>query len=153
MKPILAVCHTPSDNTQMLAEALLRGMQAGTERHDALVQLAPRDVEASHVLEAGGLIIGTTENFGSMAGLTKDFLERIYYPCLENTQGLPVGIYIRAGQDGRGTARQLETVITGLRWRMVQPMLTLRGPFDAEFIDRVEMLGCTLSAGLEAGIF
>ncbi len=153
MKPIIAVCHTPSDNTRLLAAALLRGMQAGTEQHDALCQLPPRDVEASHVLAAGGLIIGTTENFGSMAGLTKDFLERIYYPCLEKTQGLPVGIYIRAGQDGRGTARQLETIITGLRWRMVQPMLTLRGPFEPGFADEVETLGCTLSAGIEAGIF
>lgn len=153
MKPILAICHTPSENTRLLAAALLRGMTAGTEEHDALRLCEPREVGAEQVLEAGALIIGTTENFGSMAGMTKDFLERIYYPCLESTQGLSAAVYIRAGQDGRGTERQLETIITGLRWRLVQPMLTLRGPFDPVFAEQVEALGATLTAGVDAGIF
>ena len=57
------------------------------------------------VLTANAVIIGTTENFGYMSGLIKDFFERIYYPCLEKTQALPWALYVRAGKDGAGALR------------------------------------------------
>lgn len=153
MKPVTAVCHTPSPNTRKLANTLAAGMKACCEGPGRVNVIAPEAADADTVLGASGIIIGTTENFGTMAGLTKDFFERIYYPCLEQTQGLPVAVYIRAGEDGRGSAAQLEKIITGLRWRLVQPVLTLRGPWTDSFGEQVENLGGTVAAGIEAGIF
>jgi hypothetical protein len=83
----------------------------------------------------------------------KDFFDRVYYPCLEQTQGLPNAIYIRAGMDGSGTKAAMERIITGLRWRPVQEPLILQGEYDAVFEERCVELGMTVAAGLSLGVF
>ncbi len=153
MTAILAVCHSPSNNTNTLAESLLLGLRTASEGRLSLRPLTPLSAGPQDLLEAAAIIIGTTENFGSMAGLSKDFFERIYYPCLERTQGLPAAVYIRAGQDGRGSAAQIEKIFKGLGWRLVQPVLFLRGPYQVAFERQVQTLGETMAAGIEAGIF
>ena len=63
-----------------------------------------------------------------------------------------MAVYIRAGHDGTGTKRALETILTGLKWRWVQEPLLCRGEFDEEFITQCEELGLTMAASLDAGV-
>ena len=152
-KRLLIVAHAPSPNTRRLLDAVVAGARhpdiAGVE----VVAQSPFDTRPEHVLAAQAVVLGTTENLGYMSGALKDFFDRCYYPCLDKTQGLPYALYIRAGHDGTGTRRGVETIVTGLRWRAVQEPLLCRGDFQEDFLPACEELGTLMAVGLEAGVF
>ncbi len=149
---LLIVAHVPSANTRRLRDAVVQGASAPDFAAIERRVLTPFEAAPDDVLWADALILGTTENLGYMSGALKDFFDRIYYPCLELTQGKPYALYIRAGQDGTGTRRGVETIVTGLRWRAVRAPLVCRGDFQERFVAECEELGATVAAGLEAGI-
>ncbi|EWH01507.1 flavodoxin family protein [Halomonas sp. BC04] len=152
MKQLLIVAHAPSPNTQRLREAAERGARhPEVETVDVIVK-PPLETGPDDVRACNAILLGTTENLGYMSGALKDFFDRCYYPVLEEKQGLPCALYVRAGHDGTGTRRAVEGIVTGLRWKWVQEPLILRGEWQESFIDQVEELGLYLAAGLEAGV-
>lgn len=153
MPNLLLITHCPSPNTESLRDAVIEGVRHPSIEKITLRSLAPLEADAEDVVWADGIILGTTENFGYMAGRIKDFFERIYYPCLEETQGRPFALYIRAGLDGEGARVSVERIVTGLRWQPVQAPLICQGDFEPEFLDQCRELGMTVAAGLEAGIY
>jgi multimeric flavodoxin WrbA len=153
-KSLLIIAHAPSENTRTLLDAVRSGAEeAGGEGAVTVTCLSPFDTGPDEVLSADAIILGTPENLGYMSGALKDFFDRIYYPCLEKTQGLPYALFVRAGQDGTGTCRAVQSITTGLRWRAVQEPLVCRGAFEPKFIEQCRDLGAGMAAGLEAGIF
>ena len=152
-KQLLVVAHVPSANTLRLAEAVLRGARNSEIDGVAVRHVPPLEAGPADVLGADALVLGTTENLGTMSGALKDFFDRIYYPCLDRAQGLPYALYIRAGHDGTGTRRAVETIVTGLRWRAVREPLICRGDWQETFLGEGEELGMFMAAGLEAGVF
>jgi hypothetical protein len=151
MTKILFIAHAPSPNT-----ARLRDASSGRIRDETDIQLdtrSPFDCSADDALSADGIIIGTIENIGAMAGATKDFFDRSYNDLLEVSAGKPVAVYIRAGHDGTGTKRGIEGILTGLRWRLVAQPLILHGDWDDQFPDQAAELALTLAAGVEMKLF
>lgn len=153
MKKLLIVANMPSENTKILAHSVKKGAQHPDIENISVTLNHPLEATSASVLEADGIIIGSTENFGAMSGLIKDFFERIYYPCLELKQGLPYALYIRAGNDGTGTRLGIEKIILGLRWRSIHECVLLKGDFQTEFVDQCEELGMHMAAGLDANVF
>ncbi len=151
-KQLLIVAHAPSPNTLKLREAVAEGARHEDVEGVDVKVLPPLEAGPDDVLACDGIILGTTENLAYMSGALKDFFDRSYYPCLEKTQGLPFAFYVRAGHDGTGTRRAIESITTGLKWRLVQDPLICRGEFQEEFVDQCEKLGLSMAASLEAGI-
>ncbi len=151
-KHLLIVAHNPSPNTQKLVDATLRG--ATNEDIDGVEvkHIPPLQATADDVLWADAIILGTTENFGYMSGALKDFFDRIYYPCIEQTEAMPFALYIRAGLDGTGTRIAVAKITTGLSWKTVQEPIILHGEYKSEFEGQCEELGMLMAASLEAGI-
>jgi hypothetical protein len=143
----------PTDHPARLRAAVHEGAGSPDIAGVETLALTPFAAGPEEELAADGIILGTTENLGYMSGALKDFFDRTYYGVIDRTEGLPYALYIRAGHDGTGTRRGVETIVTGLRWRAVQQPLVCRGDWQESFVDDCRELGMAMAAGLEAGIF
>lgn len=152
-KSLLIVAHAPSPNTQRLVDAVLQGAANPDIDNVEARWIPPLEAQVEDVMQADAIILGTTENLGYMSGALKDFFDRCYYPVLEEKQGTPCALYVRAGHDGTGTRRAVETIVTGLRWTWAQDPLVLRGDWQEQFLADAEELGLYMAAGLDSGIF
>jgi len=152
-KKLLIVAHVPSANMRALARAALRGARNPEVSGVESELISPFAAGPDDVVKCDAILLGTSENFGYMSGALKDFFDRIYYPCLDQTQALPFAAYVRAGLDGTGTITAIGKITSGLKWKPVQETLLCHGQYRDEFVDQVEALGLSMAAGLDAGIF
>lgn len=150
-KTLLIVYHTRGVKTTQLAEAVARGAagEPGVNvRILRCIEAGPQDV-----LEADALVLGTPENFGSLSGMMKDFLERIFYECEGKIAGRPWALLVAAGQDGAGAIASVERIVTGLRLKKVrEPILALK-EISPMVLTECEELGAALAAGLALGVY
>lgn len=72
-KQLLIVANTPSENTQKLADAAVRGAQHPDIENVRTLFMPPLVAGVDDVLNADAILMGTTENFGYMSGALKDF--------------------------------------------------------------------------------
>lgn len=131
-------------------------VEAGVRSVGENVSLSVRpalECGADDVLAADGLLLGTPEHFGYMSGALKDFFDRTFYPCEGKTAGLPYALFVSAGNDGSGTVRAVERIVTGYGWSAVAAPLVVVGHPDASAFANARELGATLAAGVVAGIF
>lgn len=152
-KRLLIVGHVPSPNTTALRDAVEEGARNPDISGIDVQVLSPFDAGPDDVLKADAVILGTTENLGYMSGALKDFFDRTYYGVIEEKQGMPYALYVRAGLDGTGTIRGVTSIVTGLRWNAVAEPLLLKGEWQDGFVDEARELGMLVAAGLEAGVF
>ena len=75
MKKLQCVIHAPSSNTLLMKQKVTEALIAKTSNLEISIS-NPFETNAKDILEADGLLIGTTENLASMAGATKDFFDR-----------------------------------------------------------------------------
>lgn len=153
MKRLLIVTHAPSPNTRRLRDATIDGAREGGGDTVEVVAKPALEAGPDDVMQADGLLLGTTENLGYMSGGMKDFFDRTYYGVIEEKQGLPYAVFIRAGLDGTGTRRAIESIATGLRWKAMRDPLICKGDWRDGFVDECNELGMLAAAGVDAGIF
>lgn len=158
MKRLLVVWHTQFGATGQLAQAAIAGARQAAE----IVVDARRAHEAGvdAMLAADGYLFAASENFGGLAGMVKDFFERVYTPCEGRVDARPWTAIVCAGNDGSGAIRDLERITTGLRLRKVVPAYVYRSGVVArahdvpsEALGHAHDLGATIAAGLEAGVY
>ncbi len=163
MKSLLITYHSMTGAAEQLAMAAAEG--AGCEAEVRIVLLRAPQAQPQDVLASDGYLFVMPENLATMAGLMKDFFDRIYYAVLDRVNGRPYAAIIAAGTDGAGAARQVQRIATGLRLREIAPPLIVRNgaqtpeeilaPKHVPASDRVPArdLGAALAAGLASGIF
>jgi multimeric flavodoxin WrbA len=152
---LLVVWHPRPPAIARLRDAVLAGCaDAGTEREVRSLAAPDADVEA--VEGADACVLLTTENFGAVSGLVKDFLERIY-PWFEEVPdrrpGMPYLLVSKGGSDGTGAVRDVTRILTGLRWREVLPPIVIAGPLGDDHLAHVREQAATLAIGIDAGVF
>jgi multimeric flavodoxin WrbA len=150
---LLIVFHSRSGGTEAMADAVIAGARSDEIDGVEVRVCRAADADADDVRWADAIVLGTPENFGYMSGLIKDFLERIYYAVLEETQGRPYALFVKGGHDGEGAIRSVERIVTGLKWRQALPPILVTGTLRDEDLEQCHELGLTIAAGLEAGVF
>ena len=157
-KRVLVVSHSRTGSTAALRDALVAGI-ADAASAGAEVEATVRDaVDAGldDVLAADAVGFATPARFGALAGLTKDFLERIY-PWFEEVPdvrpGMPWTAIAKGASDPTGAVRDLERILTGLRWRQVLPPLLVTGDLTSDHLADARELGATLAAGTATGVW
>jgi NAD(P)H-dependent FMN reductase len=171
VKRLLIVWYSTTGGAALMANAAALGARAGardeaSQNVSVAVHLQPaRNTDADDVLAADGYIFVTPENLASMAGVMKDFFDRIYYAALERINGRPYALLVCAGTDGTGAVRQIQRIATGLRLKEVAPpMIVITGAQTPDAIlapkaiaqadlDRCFETGAAFAAALASGIF
>jgi NAD(P)H-dependent FMN reductase len=130
---LLIVHHTPSPAVQSLLEAAVDGARDNALSGLDVVTRPALAAGPSDVLEAQAVLLGTPANIGYMSGALKHFFDIVYYPCLQDTGGLPFGAYVHGNDDTAGALRAIRTVTTGLSWRQVaEPVSVVGVPSQAD---------------------
>jgi flavorubredoxin len=148
MPRLLVVHHTPSPALHSMLEAVRTGATDDAIEGVDVVVKAALATTAVDVLAADGFVVGSPANLGYLSGAVKHFFDQIYYPCLEETVGRPVGLYLHGNDDTTGAERAFDSITTGLRWRRVaEPVRVVGTPTRAD-LDACWELGAALAAGL-----
>ncbi|MGZ4709646.1 MAG: flavodoxin family protein [Acidimicrobiales bacterium] len=148
MSTLLIVHHTPSPSTHALLDAVRAGATDPQIVGVEVVVRAALEATASDVLAADGYLLGTPANLGYMSGALKHFFDQIYYPCLESTIGRPFGTWVHGNNDTAGALLAIETIATGLRWRLAQEPVSVIGEPGPADTDACWELGAAVSASL-----
>jgi multimeric flavodoxin WrbA len=148
MPTLLIVHHTPSPATAELFEAVLRGASDPELAGVDVVRRAALGATASDVLACDGLILGTPANIGYMSGALKHFFDQVYYPVLDDTKGLPYGLYVHGNLGTEGAMKAVESIAEGLSWRRVAAPVEVTGGPDKAALDACWELGATVAATL-----
>jgi multimeric flavodoxin WrbA len=153
LKTVLIVYHSQYGHTAALAEAAAKG--AGMVENVRVVVKRAVEATLADLMECDGLIIGSPEYFGFMAGMVKDFFDRTYRDAegVREVFRKPYAVFISAGNDGDGALRSIERICRGYRFKKVCEAVIVKGDVDETALALCEELGQTLAAGCEAGIF
>jgi len=139
---ILIVYHTQSGNTEAMAKAVAEGAKGAGAT--VVLKKAP-EASADDVLSADIVAIGTPNYFGYMAGMIKDFFDRVWATIRDKVADKP---YVTFGSKGGGGAQALESVeriCDGLKMvRAAEGVMATRQP-TPEVIAQCKELGKKLA--------
>jgi multimeric flavodoxin WrbA len=146
MTRLLVVHHTPSPALQEMLEAVLSGARDDAIEGVEVVVRPALTASVIDVLAADGYLLGTPANLGYISGALKHFFDTIYYPCLEATKGRPFAAYVHGNLGVEGAVKAIETITTGLAWRLAAPVLAVSGAPTRADRDALTELGGTIAA-------
>jgi len=150
---ILVVYHSQGGNTRKMAEAVAAG--AGEVEGVRVVLKEAFQATFADLVDCDGLVLGSPEYFGYMAGALKDFFDRTY----ESARGerkvfkKPYAVFVSAGNDGRGALAAIERICIGYPLKKVYEAVIARGGLTEQHLTACRELGQTVAAGCDAGIY
>ncbi|WP_460857436.1 flavodoxin family protein [Nocardiopsis coralliicola] len=141
MARLLIVHHTPSPAMQELFEAVRAGTATDGVEGVAVEVRAALNASPADVLAADAVILGTPANIGYMSGALKVFFDNVYYPCLNDTAGLPYTLYVHGNDDTAGASTAVARIAKGMSWTPIRPPVESVGPVTKDTRDACWELG------------
>ena len=165
MPRLLVVHHSPTASLRALTDQVVAGA------HDEVIEdvevvvleaLAFARGEADHedLLAADGYLLGTSANFGYMAGALKHVFDTTFLHvggaldatgagdpgAAGTTAGRPFGLYVHGRYDTTGATRSVLAVTGALGWRQGFDVLEVLGDVGPTHLGAAYELGGTIAA-------
>lgn len=153
MITILVIYHSQNGNTKRMAESVAKG--AASVENVSVNLKAASDTILEDLRSCDGIVIGSPEYFGYMAGMVKDFFDRTYEVFTKNKKEFhrPYSIFVCAGNDGRNTLAQIERICLAYPFRKVFEPIISRGEITGSILEKCFEMGQTIAAGCDLGIY
>ena len=153
MTKILIIYHSQGGNNKQMADAVADGVRSidGVEAVIRPALVATLD----DLVNGNGIVIGSPEYFGYMAGAVKYFFDRTYEKAREDKRIFrkPYAVFINAGNDGSGALMNIERICRGYQFKKVLEPIVAKGEITQEVIARCFAMGQTIAAGCREGIY
>jgi NAD(P)H-dependent FMN reductase len=157
---LLVVHHSPTRSVAALTDAVVAGASDDAiEGVDVVVRPA-LEANASDVLDADAVLLGTSANFGYMSGALKHFFDSTFLEIggslsddgsagagtASSKRKLPFGLYVHGRYDTTGAVRSVLSIVGALPWRQAAEVLEVLGDVGEPEERAAYELGGTLAA-------
>jgi len=111
MKKILVIYHSQTGNTEAMAKAVATGAKAA----GATVTLKKAvNADVTDLLNCDAVVIGTPNYFSYMAGMVKDFFDRVWATVRGQMENKPYAVFGSYGGGGLPAIESVEKICEGL---------------------------------------
>jgi flavorubredoxin len=142
VKKILIIYHSQSGNTEAMAKAVYEGTKGGGAN---VVLKKAVEAGAEDILGCDLIAIGTPSYFGYMAGMVKDFFDRVWASIRDKVTDKPYIVFGSKGGGGAQAVDSVERICDGLRMiKAFEGVLATRAPTD-EDLARCREIGKNLA--------
>jgi len=128
MKKVLIVYHSQSGNTEAMAKAVSEGaLGAGA----TVVLKRAVDANVEDMMNCDIVAIGTPSYFGYMAGMVKDFFDRVWASIRDKVGNKPYVVFGSKGGGGAQAIDSVERICDGLKLsKAFEGILATRKPTE-----------------------
>lgn len=132
---MLIVHHSPTEKLRTMASTVTGAARAAAEQVsadlDEPLEVRERDAlepDGDELYDAAAVILGTTANFGYIAGALKHYLDSTFIQNQEREKLF--SYWIRGGYDTTGAENALEKISTGFGWTVAAPPVAFTGDVE-----------------------
>ena len=138
MKNLLIVYHSQSGNTEAMAKAIAEGAKAAGANVTLKKAVEANDAD---ILNCDAVAIGTPNYFSYMAGMVKDFFDRVWATVREKMADKPYVVFGSYGGGGTVAIGTVEHICDGLKMKRICEAVSAQREPKAENLAACKELG------------
>jgi flavorubredoxin len=142
MKNILVIYHSQTGNTEAMARAVAEGGKGA----GATVTLKKAvDADVNDLLNCDAVVIGTPNYFSYMAGMVKDFFDRVWGTVRGQMENKPYAVFGSYGGGGLPAIESVEKICEGLGMKKMYESIGVQRQPTVENLKACRELGKKLA--------
>ena len=142
MKNLLIIYHSQTGNTEAMAKAIAEGGKGA----GATVTLKKAiDAGVDDLMGCDAVVIGTPNYFSYMAGMVKDFFDRVWATVRGQMENKPYAVFGSYGGGGLPAIESVEHIFEGLGMKKVCDSIGVQRQPTAENLKACKELGKKLA--------
>ena len=142
MAKLLIIYYSQSGNTEAMATAMAEGASSAGA---TVVQKMAVDATGEDLLSCDAVAIGTPNYFSYIAGIMKDFFDRVFYTIRGKVDDKPYAAFGSAGGGGKGALDSVDGICRSLRLKKAFDSVVATGKPSSEVLEECKGLGRKLA--------